>query len=122
MSALPEWMVDTPCAQADPDEWHPEKAETGAQAKRVCRTCPHVSLCLEWALETRQPHGVWGGLSANQRSQLLGVKLRPFVTPVEADSRVMYLIGKGWSDRDISALLHMSLGRVENQRRRKVAT
>ncbi|MDQ6936400.1 MAG: WhiB family transcriptional regulator [Actinomycetota bacterium] len=43
-----------------------------AQAKVVCARCPVTRECLRWALSVREPYGVWGGLSAAEREELLG--------------------------------------------------
>ncbi|MDX3568718.1 WhiB family transcriptional regulator [Streptomyces sp. ID05-47C] len=40
------------------------------QAKAVCRRCPVRARCLEWALETDQSLGVWGGTSETERCAL----------------------------------------------------
>jgi hypothetical protein len=40
------------------------------QAKQVCRRCPVAEWCLQWALETRQDSGVWGGLSEDDRRRI----------------------------------------------------
>ncbi|MCZ4521771.1 WhiB family transcriptional regulator [Rhodococcus ruber] len=39
-------------------------------AKAVCRQCQVRNDCLRRALEVREPYGVWGGLSADERAQL----------------------------------------------------
>lgn len=39
------------------------------KAKMVCRGCPVVSECLEWALEHNEV-GVWGGLTEDERRSL----------------------------------------------------
>jgi WhiB family redox-sensing transcriptional regulator len=41
-------------------------------AKAICRTCPVTEQCLDYALRTREPHGVWGGLNEVERRQLGG--------------------------------------------------
>lgn len=41
------------------------------QAKSVCAACPVVQSCLRWALAAREPYGIWGGMSAEEREQLL---------------------------------------------------
>lgn len=41
------------------------------QAKAVCRRCAVRWDCLTYALETRQRHGVWGGLTPEERSLLV---------------------------------------------------
>lgn len=68
----PEVLDAARCAQADPEQWFPEKGQPGTDAKRICGMCPAQTACLEWALETRQRHGIWGGLSANERREILG--------------------------------------------------
>ncbi|WP_420121728.1 WhiB family transcriptional regulator [Nakamurella sp.] len=42
-------------------------------AKQTCRECPVIVQCREWALRTREPYGVWGGLSEEDRAEILGV-------------------------------------------------
>lgn len=41
------------------------------EAKAVCRRCPVRWECLTYALETRQRHGVWGGLTPDERVLLI---------------------------------------------------
>ncbi|HET7486872.1 MAG TPA: WhiB family transcriptional regulator [Acidimicrobiales bacterium] len=36
------------------------------QAKAICRTCSSRQACLEFALETQQPDGIWGGFDADE--------------------------------------------------------
>lgn len=42
-----------------------------ARAKGVCQRCPVRWECLTYALETRQRHGVWGGLNPEERTLLV---------------------------------------------------
>jgi WhiB family transcriptional regulator, redox-sensing transcriptional regulator len=42
-----------------------------AQAKSICATCRVRRECLEYALRTRESHGIWGGLSEAERRPLL---------------------------------------------------
>jgi WhiB family redox-sensing transcriptional regulator len=60
---------------ADPDLFFPIGTTGPAlvqqeQAKAVCRRCPVREECLEWALDTGQAIGVWGGTSENERRAL----------------------------------------------------
>jgi WhiB family redox-sensing transcriptional regulator len=48
-----------------------EKDAREARAKRLCSRCPVREPCLEYALRTRDPHGVWGGLNEVERRRLL---------------------------------------------------
>ena len=41
-----------------------------ANAKAVCAACPVARQCLEHALKAREPYGVWGGLSEEERDVL----------------------------------------------------
>jgi WhiB family redox-sensing transcriptional regulator len=41
------------------------------RAKAVCSSCPVIQRCLRWALEAREPYGVWGGLSVDEREALI---------------------------------------------------
>ncbi|WP_462417158.1 WhiB family transcriptional regulator [Kytococcus sp. Marseille-QA3725] len=72
MSALAEHhqtLLDTaleaggslPCLQHDPDTWFAATPAGVEHAKTLCRDCPVRALCLEGALERREPWGVWGG-------------------------------------------------------------
>lgn len=40
-------------------------------AKSLCRDCPVQTQCRTHALTAREPFGVWGGLTAEERHQLL---------------------------------------------------
>jgi WhiB family transcriptional regulator, redox-sensing transcriptional regulator len=52
-------------------EHKPEREAREARAKAICAGCPVRLPCLEWALATREPHGVWGGRSEIERKQIL---------------------------------------------------
>jgi len=41
-----------------------------AEAKKVCDRCEVRQECLQWALEAGQDHGVWGGLSEDERRSM----------------------------------------------------
>lgn len=40
------------------------------RAKAICKQCSVVQGCLEWALETHQDAGIWGGLTDDKRRAL----------------------------------------------------
>ncbi len=70
-----DWRFSAACASVDPDLFFPRRAEDRplaqvAEAKLVCGGCPVRQECLDWALETRQDSGVWGGLSENERRSM----------------------------------------------------
>ncbi|MCZ7430127.1 WhiB family transcriptional regulator [Streptomyces sp. WMMC1477] len=68
-----DWRKLAACAKDDPELFFPI-GNTGPallqieEAKAVCRNrCPVMEQCLAWALETNQEHGVWGGMSEDER-------------------------------------------------------
>ncbi|MGH8931539.1 MAG: WhiB family transcriptional regulator [Egibacteraceae bacterium] len=52
-------------------EHKPERTAREGRAKAICARCPVRLECLDWALVTREPHGVWGGYSEGERKQIL---------------------------------------------------
>ncbi|MFN2518770.1 MAG: WhiB family transcriptional regulator [Jatrophihabitantaceae bacterium] len=77
-----DWQVRAACRGADTaDFYHPEnergpsRTKRERRAKAVCSACPVIENCLRWALSAREPYGVWGGLSAEERESLLTRKL-----------------------------------------------
>ena len=60
------------CAQVDPELFYADKGDFAQviKAKLICRQCCVRIECLVFAMDTREPHGVWGGLTARQRSEL----------------------------------------------------
>lgn len=69
------WRSDAICRDTDPDLFFPV-GTTGlalvqiARAKEVCGECPVQVDCLDYALETNQDSGIWGGLSEEERRVL----------------------------------------------------
>jgi len=62
-----------PCERL-PDLFFPEDLDTPElrsaatkAAKALCHSCPIISECYEYAVETDQVHGVWGGTSPDER-------------------------------------------------------
>ncbi len=70
--AMP-WSEDALCAEVDPERWFPEKGGSTKEAKAVCRQCTVRAECLEYALDTKQRFGIWGGKSERERRRLLGL-------------------------------------------------
>lgn len=48
-----------------------EKEQREAQACAVCAGCPVREVCLQYALEHAEPHGIWGGQTEAERRQAL---------------------------------------------------
>ena len=69
------WRRHAVCRDTDPELFFPI-GTTGqallqiAKAKSVCCQCPVQTECLEFAMETNQDTGIWGGLSEEERRQI----------------------------------------------------
>ena len=67
-----DWRHQAACLTEDPELFFPV-GNTGpaimqnAEAKKVCARCDVRTECLQWALDAGQDHGVWGGLSEDER-------------------------------------------------------
>lgn len=72
------WIEDAICGQTDPEIFFPEKGVSGAAAKLICRRCPVVNQCLDYAVNAPMLlEGVWGGTTALQRREMrrqLGIR------------------------------------------------
>jgi WhiB family redox-sensing transcriptional regulator len=70
-----DWRDRSACLDEDPELFFPI-GNTGPailqieEAKQVCRRCDVREQCLAWALEAGQDHGVWGGMSEDERRAL----------------------------------------------------
>jgi WhiB family transcriptional regulator, redox-sensing transcriptional regulator len=69
------WWDRAACQRVDPELFFPVSqfgpARTqAARAKAVCAACSVRQMCLDYAMATHQVHGVWGGLSEDERHAL----------------------------------------------------
>ena len=62
-----KWMADAVCAQADPDAMYPQFWHQVATAKVACQSCPVRREGLDWAIDNEERHGVWGGMTPEER-------------------------------------------------------
>jgi len=65
------WMANGRCKEMDPAIFFPSDGVGVVIAQAVCNECPVKTECLEYALEDRVDHGVWGGASERQRRRIL---------------------------------------------------
>lgn len=76
--ATQEWELSAGCSGVDTDIFYRFGTERGAarraaerDAKQICRRCAVVDHCMQRALSAREPHGIWGGLTPEERTALL---------------------------------------------------
>jgi WhiB family redox-sensing transcriptional regulator len=70
-----DWRNNAVCLEEDPEMFFPVGDSGPAltdieDAKTACRRCDVQEQCLLWALETGQDHGIWGGLTEDERRAL----------------------------------------------------
>ena len=72
-----EWQTAGACRTTDPDEFFAHDAERGLRrlrreqrAKELCRDCPVIRECFTHAMSVREPYGVWGGTTPEERDLL----------------------------------------------------
>lgn len=69
------WMEDALCREVDGDLFFPTpKAPVVAltQVRQICASCDVREQCLQFALTTAEPEGIWAGTTPRQRSLMLG--------------------------------------------------
>ena len=70
-----EWREQDACLTVDPELFFPggntgPAVDQNETAKAVCRRCKVTEMCLQYAMDTGQDSGVWGGLSEDERRAL----------------------------------------------------
>jgi WhiB family redox-sensing transcriptional regulator len=89
-SALPgpiadlyEWQFAGSCRASDPALFFPPESARGpARRKRedaaraICSNCPVLEACRAHGLRVREPYGVWGGLSEDERAEIYAARRR----------------------------------------------
>lgn len=78
------WQIKAACRGPEsrvffPPTWperRDEREAREARAKSICDACAVRVACLEYALQIREPHGIWGGLTENERRAILDHRAR----------------------------------------------
>lgn len=72
-----DWQLRGACRGEDPAVFFHPEGERGpvrqareAAAKAICATCPVLDACAAHALAVREPYGVWGGMSEDDREEI----------------------------------------------------
>lgn len=71
---MPHWAEKGLCRNMDPEIFFID-ADADADfpnpvALAACDRCPIQAACLNWAMETNERNGVWGGTTPRQREKL----------------------------------------------------
>lgn len=72
------WRAVGLCRGSDTLVFYPpsEDDDLAVEAKMICGMCAVRQPCLEFALTTREKHGVWGGLTERERRRVLRQRRR----------------------------------------------
>jgi WhiB family redox-sensing transcriptional regulator len=70
-----EWWSRAACSTSDPDLFFPIASAGPAlrqvtQAKAICARCQIRQGCLDYALDVGPVHGIWGGMTEQERRRL----------------------------------------------------
>jgi len=72
-----DWQMQGACRGEDPRLFFHPEGERGEvrdarqqAAKAICNGCPVLAECRAHALAVREPYGIWGGLSEDERSSI----------------------------------------------------
>ncbi|GAA1248619.1 WhiB family transcriptional regulator [Oryzihumus leptocrescens] len=72
-----DWQLEGSCRRENPDVFfHPEgergpaRRNRDSAAKAVCLGCPVLTQCRAHALKVREPYGVWGGMTEDEREAI----------------------------------------------------
>lgn len=62
------WMANAECKRTTGLDWG-AGGRGDERCKDICRTCPVIGTCLDWAF-AHQEAGTWGGMSEAERMQM----------------------------------------------------
>ena len=61
------WVANARCRNAPREIFFPTRGEDLDPARAICAHCPVIDQCRDYAIPISELHGVWGGLSENER-------------------------------------------------------
>lgn len=77
-----KWQDQALCNQIGGDDFFYEDMERGEvkdariqRALAICAQCPVIDACRQFALDTEQNYGIWGGMTQEQRAKLRKKKI-----------------------------------------------
>ena len=73
-----EWQYEGACRDLPSEMFFHPDGERGPRrrnrentAKAVCASCPVIAACRAHALAVQEPYGIWGGLSEDDRLEII---------------------------------------------------
>lgn len=82
-----EWQLEGACQGLNSSVFFHPDGERGSartrradRAKAICLRCPVLEQCRRHALTVREPYGVWGGLTEEERRDLWTGRRQPLAS------------------------------------------
>lgn len=72
-----QWQLEAHCRTENVDTFYPNTMRGASfrhqvlTAKQICHRCAVLERCRNYALKSAEPYGIWGGLTATERSKSL---------------------------------------------------
>lgn len=78
LDRTPGWTDQAACKGMDPELFLPQRGDnnTANTAKAVCKTCPIINDCLDYAV-FHNAIGIWGGTSGRDRRHMVSKHPKP---------------------------------------------
>lgn len=94
--ARPQWYDRAACRGLPPDLFYPERdtpnGQNGQNAAEVCRACPVISECFEYAIKMGEDEfGIWGGLPPKKRRPRMVASSRKLIAQIIEARELAYL-------------------------------
>jgi WhiB family redox-sensing transcriptional regulator len=79
-----DWQLQGSCQGLNSSVFfHPDgergsaRARRADRAKAICQRCPVIEPCRRHALAVREPYGIWGGLTEEERREMWTTRVEP---------------------------------------------
>ena len=95
-----DWMAAARCRTVGPEPFFVERGESVYEARMLCAPCPVRAECLEYAESNGIRHGIWGGLTPDQRRYKARTDL--WGVSVETRRRIVWLIERDWKAEEVA--------------------
>ena len=64
------WCQRALCKDHTTSDCYPKRGESTLHIKTICRACPVVKPCLEFAMRNKEKFGIWGATSERERRRI----------------------------------------------------
>ena len=107
------WRLNGTCREVDPELFFPKPTDRKGtlDAMAVCVTCPVKAQCRQWAQDTRQEYGVWGGKDFQNRKPVTQSEAKE--RKRERLERIRVWTDQGRTAKEIGEELNISARMVE---------